>query len=163
MATVAPQEPAWVPKAPIQINETASIAARPAEVWNVLADNSTWVDWFPGFTHCASITDAPHQAGSIREVKQDQFTVKEKITNWEPGRHWAMTVTEIRPGLLASMAETVSLTEAEPGLTSIEWNIGVATKWWIKPARSQLAKKATENLHTALQNLETYVQNAAEG
>ncbi len=158
MATIKPQRPTWIPGAPIQIKETTTITAPPDDIWRVLADNSTWPDWFPGFTRCGFTSAEPHGVGSIRELKQDQFSVTEEITLWKPNETWGMTVTQIKPGLLQGMAEAVHLIENGTD-TTIEWHIGIEPKWWAKPISRPLIKTAAENLQTALLNLDNYLQH----
>lgn len=156
MATINEQTTAWVDRAPVQIRRTARVAASPAAVFDVIADNERWPEWFPGFKQCAFETGAPHGAGSIRALRQDQFKVREKILRWQPGEAWSMTVIEMNVPVIRSMAENVVLTQVGVE-TNVDWHIGVEMAPWAKILRRPLVGNATKGLDTALANLDAQI------
>ena len=158
MKSLQPKSTHWIDQAPLQIKRTAELTATRSDIWSLLADNSSWPSWFPGFKTCEFVSDAPHGVGSVRQLHQDHFRVTEEILTWEPERAWAMTVTAINLGVLAGMAEQVFLSDsqaaAEADMTTITWHIGIETSAWARPIQRPLAAKATKSLEQALINLD---------
>lgn len=89
---------------------------------------------------------------TLRFVHQDSFKVTEKITVWEPGERWGMTVVEINAPIIAAMAEQATLTERD-GKTTVDFRIGVELKGIGKLLRRPLVSKSRKGLATALENL----------
>lgn len=153
MAQVKKQSASWIATAPIQINRKVTMQASPTKIWDVIADNEGWPEWFPGFKSCAFEGPAPHHAGSIRALRQDQFKVRELITAWEPGQSWGMSVIEMNVPLLKSMAEIVELRDVGNGATEVDWRIGVEMRTAAKLLKGPLVKNAAKGLDQALENL----------
>ncbi len=151
--TVTERSTEWIATAPITINVQAELAANPQAVWAHFAECETWTEWFPGFKACNYISHEPHGLNSIRFVHQDQFKVEEKITEWEPGRRWGMTVVDINIGLIRSMAEHVEITPFGSG-SSVDFTIGVELAPWARPAAPLLKRKSERQLRQALQQLD---------
>lgn len=153
MAQISPRPPEWVDEAPIQILETRTINAPASAIWKLLEDNEGWAEWFPGFRDSTFITPAPHTVGSVRSVHQDQFKVREEITQWTPNQAWGMTVIEMNVPVVAAMAENVQLIE-QGATTEVRWHIGVQVSRWARPIGPILVRKSRRGLQQALAQLD---------
>lgn len=152
MATLIQQEPEWIDTAPIQIRREVVVERSPSWVWDHLATDERWVDWFPGLRDCRYTTAAPHGEGSMRFVHQDQFKVNERITRWEPERRWGMTVVNINLPLLRSMAEAAVLTP-EGESTRLSFAMGIDLSKIGRLLRGPLEARTAKSLDQALANL----------
>lgn len=149
MSKTEQHDPGWISQAPINFERQIEIAAKPAAIWQHLAVNETWVEWYPGCKECNFITEAPHGVDSLRYVHLDNFKVQERITRWEPNERWGMTVVEINAPVVAAMAEEIELLPAGDA-TIVRWRIGVELTWLGRPLRRPLVKKSAAGLETAL-------------
>lgn len=153
MPKLEAHQPEWLSQAPMLIEVVREGLPVDADVfWKTVADNESWPKWFPGFKECSWKSAPPHGVGSVRSLRQDAFRVEEKITAWEPGKRWAMTVTNINVGVISAMAEDLVLTETKYGL-DVRWLLGAELAWWSKALRPILVKKNTSALETAVDNL----------
>lgn len=153
MAAVETRQPSWIAEAPVTFRVEQEMQASPVDVWRSLVDYDGWKHWFPGVKTCRAV-DHGSGVGSTRFVHMDAFKVTERITAWEPERHWAMTVEQINVPLLASMAESVTITPTPSGGSHVIWETGVATRPWAVPIRSILVSKTKAALTDALPALD---------
>jgi len=150
MKAVTPQTSEWVDDAPAKITRSLVVNASPSTIWDILVANEEWPEWFPGFRSCEFSTAAPHGVGSVRLLRQDQFRVEERIITWDPGREWGMTVIGMNVPVVSGMAENVRLTPVDGATTEVQWDIGVALRWWSRPLRPFLVGKSDKQLQLAL-------------
>lgn len=160
MGATTQQEPTWIAEAPIQIHREVVVARDAAWVWDQLAHNEGWVDWFPGVKECRFTSHVPHGKDSVRYVQMDQFKVHERITRWVPGEHWGMTVAQINAPIIASMAEEARLT-SEGDSTRLAFSIGVELKSIGKLIGRPLAAKQAKALEMGLANLAALAKTSA--
>jgi len=153
MALLTPKPTEWIAEAPVLIEKSITIDAPIDHVWQQLADSEGWVDWFPGARECRFTSSTPHGVGSTRFVHMDQFKVNERITAWEPGRRWGMTVLDVNVPILAAMAEEALISDDRSGGTIVNFRIGVELTRLGRLLRRPLVSKQANALETGLENL----------
>lgn len=117
------RQPEWIVEAPIRTEARRTIAASPDAVWEVIADHERWPQWFPAL-RSVTVTGEAAGVGGRRRVTIPGIRFDEVFTAWEPGRLFAFTVVATRPPLLAAMAESLTLSEAADGSTTVVYRQG---------------------------------------
>jgi hypothetical protein len=64
---------------------TATTTAAPDAVWALLADAGAWQRW-GAWSESRVEGGEEHGPGAVRVLVQRPFTVRERVTDWEPGR-----------------------------------------------------------------------------
>lgn len=124
MPTTQERPPEWINAAPIGIHRRTTVQAPAAALWDAIADTGSWTIWASAMRDCRWTSHEPHGVGSTRFVHMDAFKVNERITAWEPGNRWAMTVIDMNLGILTSLAEEITLHETN-GRTTVDFRLGV--------------------------------------
>jgi polyketide cyclase/dehydrase/lipid transport protein len=100
----------------IEATETAS-ASRDA-VWALLEDPASWAEW-GSWSSVEVDGGGPQGVGVERTLVRRPYRVRERITEWEPGRRHSYELLE---GMNASgYRSTVTLDDAPGGGTVIRW------------------------------------------
>jgi uncharacterized protein YndB with AHSA1/START domain len=95
---------AWVDRAPVLITKSFTLGAPAAEVWNRLADLSTWSEWCGGMKRV--LIDGPATGvGALRTVWVGATRVQERFVVWDPGHRLTFTLTGSNTPGLHSMVE----------------------------------------------------------
>lgn len=151
MAELQHREPEWIPSAPVHVDESRRIQASASDVWAIIADHERWPDWFTSID-VVKVTGASDAVGGRREVTISRSTVGEVFTAWTPERQFAFCVVR-GPRLLAAMAESVTIDDADDTGCTVRYQQGVELArgfgWLSKP----LAKKLRSELGKALDAL----------
>src|SRR6202161_2663493 len=95
---------AWVDRAPVLITKSFTLGAPAAEVWNRLADISTWSEWCGGMKR-VRIDGPATGVGALRTVWVGATRVQERFVVWEPGHRLTFTLTGSNTPGLHSMVE----------------------------------------------------------
>ena len=101
------------------VEASATTPAARDQVWKLLADEKQWPVW--GRWSSVVIEDgAAHGLGAIRRLVQRPFTVREIVTEWEPGSRMSYQLLE---GMNAKGYEaTATLEDAPGGGTIVRWS-----------------------------------------
>ncbi len=113
MPDLIPVDATFANSAPQRIEVEHRIAATTAEVWNVIADNSTWTSWFDGMSSCEPTSDPDSGVGASRQVKVGPMQLDEQFITWEEESCWAFTVTKTSIPFAKRMLEQIELTSLE--------------------------------------------------
>jgi uncharacterized protein YndB with AHSA1/START domain len=145
VATLTERPLEWAATAPVQIEGRARSAASPDAVFAVLADHEAWPQWFGGLKE-VTVTGAAEGVGARRQVRIPMSTVDEVFIAWEPGRLFAFTGTEARPGFCRSLVEHCTLEPTSDGGTDITWTMCVEPAsgpagWIFRRSRSTVRKR----------------------
>jgi hypothetical protein len=101
------------------IEASATTPASRDAVWRLIADESQWPVW----GRWSSVTiegGGVHGLGAVRRLVQRPFTVRERVTEWEPGSRMSYDLLE---GMNArGYHATASLEDAPGGGTVIRWH-----------------------------------------
>lgn len=101
------------------VEASATTSATRDEVWRLIADESQWPVW--GRWSSVEIEGGgEHGLGSVRRLVQRPFTVRERVTEWQPGER--MTY-ELLDGMNAHGYRATALLEDAPGGgTIVRWS-----------------------------------------
>lgn len=66
------------------VSETIEIARPRDEVWAVLADFGTIVDWAPNVDHSCLTTAIDDGVGTTRRIQAGRNVILERVTEWDP-------------------------------------------------------------------------------
>jgi hypothetical protein len=100
------------------IEATQTTPASRDAVWALLEDASSWADW-GSWSSVEVDGGGPQGVGSERTLVRRPYRVRERITEWEPGRRHSY---ELLDGMNArAYRSTVTLEDAPGGGTVIRW------------------------------------------
>ncbi len=100
------------------IEASATTAASRDEVWRLIADHTTWLEW-GRWSRVEIEGGGEHGLGAIRRLVQWPFTVRERITEWEPGERMSYELLE---GMNARGYRASAILEDAPaGGTVVRW------------------------------------------
>lgn len=148
----------------MRIVEHIRIERSPGEVWAVVSDLSTHVDWRPALVEFRQVSEGPLAVGSrIREVlswRGRELVLDDVVTALEPGRHFGITGA----WKAAEFDLDLRLEPVGDGETEVTFD------WPLRP-KSALLKIATPFLKGAMQRataeeaqlLKEYVETRSPG
>ena len=125
------------------IEATARTTASRDAVWPLLADLSQWPRW-GSWSHAEVEGGAEHGPGVVRILEGRGFRVRERVTEWEPGRRSGYELLE---GMkVRGYRSTVTLEDAPGGGTLVRWRssyerAGLATALILRLAVRDSAKR----------------------
>jgi uncharacterized protein YndB with AHSA1/START domain len=122
------------------IDASATTPASRDQVWQLLADESAWPRW--GRWSSATIEGGgAHGLGAIRVLVQRPFTVRELITEWEPGERMTYALLD---GMHARGYQASAILEDAPGGgTVVRWHSEYASADPITALLLRLAARDT--------------------
>jgi carbon monoxide dehydrogenase subunit G len=141
------------------------VAATRREVWELIVDPSTWVDWFPG-GEAASYGDSPepYGVGTRRRARVGGHDYDEVIVAWEPEARWAYTIARATVPIATAQLECTELEDTEAG-TRVRWILAADRRllmWLLAPF---LQRQLQHLWSRAMRNLEATLRErrAADG
>jgi uncharacterized protein YndB with AHSA1/START domain len=100
------------------VEAAATTPASRDAVWRLIADESQWPLW-GRWSRVEIEGGGVHGLGAVRRLVQRPFTVRERVTEWEPGSRMSYDLLE---GMNAhGYHATVTLEDAPGGGTTIRW------------------------------------------
>lgn len=111
MRPTTPRTLDWIDHAPVSVTRTRVVAASPDAVWDVIADHTAWPDWFAGLRR-VDVGSTSTGVGGTRTVHLTGLSVSEEFLAWDPGAHFAFTVTGTSRTVVRSMIENVELSRS---------------------------------------------------
>lgn len=157
MGTTRPETLEFVATAPLRAGARRELDAPPGDVFDTLADASSWVHWFPGMQHCAWLTPAPHGVGSQREVRVGPLRVVERFVVWDRPTRWGFTFTAASPAIARAGVEVVDLTPADGGRTAVTYTMALDPARPAAVAPGLVARPMEANLAAALAGLDRFL------
>ncbi len=124
MKPITAQTIDWIPRAPVSVTRTRSIAADRDRVWATIADHEGWVDWFGPITQVERL-DAADAVGGHRRVHIRRIAVEEEFLAWDPGERFAFTITHSNAPGITAMVEDVRLTADGEHATNVSYTQAV--------------------------------------
>lgn len=89
--------------------ETVTIRQPASAVWAVLADFEAISRWAPNVDHSCATTHVATDVGATRRIQTGRTTVLETVTEWEPERVLAYSISGLPP-VIRSVTNTWRLT-----------------------------------------------------
>jgi uncharacterized protein YndB with AHSA1/START domain len=128
---------AWVDRAPVLITKSFTLGAPAAEVWNRLADISTWSEWCGGMKR-VRIDGPATGVGALRTVWVGATRVQERFVVWEPGHRLTFTLTGSNtPGLHSMVEDWATAPDpqnpADPSRTLLTVRVGIEAVGILRP------------------------------
>ncbi len=102
----------------VEVVETLHIRQPASAVWALLADFSAISEWAPNVDHSCLTTSTKDGVGATRRIQTGRNTLLETVTDWEPERCLAYSITGLPPAVrsltntwrLADLGETTEVT-----------------------------------------------------
>lgn len=79
------------------LERTATIAAPPERVWDVLADFGAIANWVPMIQHSCLLSEQTERPGTVRRVQIARQTLIERVTTWRPAAELAYDIEGLPP------------------------------------------------------------------
>lgn len=138
----------WIDQAPVVVTRTRRMAASTDRVWEAIADHEGWPAWFGVLTK-VEVLGRGVGVGGGRRVHIGSIAVDEEFLVWEPGAHFAFTVTHASRPVLRSMVEDIRLTAEGDSATTVRYTQAVepvAARVVAPLLRRQLSKELEKGL-----------------
>jgi uncharacterized protein YndB with AHSA1/START domain len=132
--TLEEQDLAWIDRAPVVVTKNFTVAATPTEVFDRLADISTWSEWCGGMKRVR--VDGPASGvGAVRTVWVGLARVTERFVVWEPGHRLTFSLTESNTPGLHSMVEdwSVAAGAQDPARSVLTVRVGIEAVGFLRP------------------------------
>lgn len=133
------------------------LPATPDEVWDVLADNTSWTEWFAGCRSVESSAPVWTAAGDTRSITVGPMRIEEVAAAVDRPHRWAISLTRTTIPMASRMLEVLDLHDTSRNgedRTEVRWTGALDVPMYLRPAlpilRSQLTKKwgaSLEDLH----------------
>lgn len=146
----------WLDDAPLLLTATRRIDAAPEAVWARIADHPTWTEWFAGLKKVVPGSPSTGVGGGRTVTLAGGLTIEEEFLAWDENRRFAFVVTHMKPKILRTLVEDVTLEPTGDGATTVTYRQG-----WDpiggKPVQALLRKSTQPQLDKALEELERLV------
>ncbi len=157
MSTIRPETLDFVETAPLRATAHREVDAPPEDVFDTLADTSSWVHWFPGMHHCAWLTPPPYGVDSQREVRVGPLHIVERFLVWDRPTRWGFTFTAASPAIARAGVDVVDLAPADGGRTTVSYTIAIEPPGPRMDVPGFAARPMEANLAGALAGLERFL------
>jgi len=159
MPTHPVKQPEWIDSAPIIVSETIEIDATPAQVWEHIADHTSWPEWFEALDE---VQPGPTSTGvgGTRRVIVKPLPIDEEFTAWDENEHFAFAIVGSRIPMLAAAAESVRLEPIDGGRCRVTYRQGVEGRRFLGGLMKLAWTPAAKGLPPALAMLKQRVEAA---
>lgn len=118
------------------------------EIWNVLADNNSWHEWFDGCRSMRASSPIWSTRGDTRTIRVGALVLDETAVELEPHARWAMSITNSNLPLASRLLEVVALVDTSRNgeiRTEVRWTGAFDLPSYMRPLNGiiagQLVKK----------------------
>ncbi len=150
----------FVETAPFRIRTTLRLTHPPQAVWDVLADNEGWPEWFVSCKAARTTSETPDGVGSTRWVHVDQFKVNERFIAWDEPERWGFTIIDANMPLAETVVELVHLHPDGDG-TSLTYDFTARLRGWARPLTPILKWRFTRMFSKSLAGLQPRLDELA--
>jgi hypothetical protein len=128
-----PCVPASIDTVPYHFENRLSVAARPEQVFDVLAGlvPGSEEEWFPDFRGARWLTPEPYGVGALREYRLSYARMTERFIVWDRGQHLAFYMEASSLPITTQLIEDYRLTLTEGGGTELLWRVGYRPVGWL--------------------------------
>ncbi|WP_283616559.1 SRPBCC family protein [Mycolicibacterium poriferae] len=106
----------FVESAPYRFVSTVDLAITPEQLFEVLADETSWPHWASVITNVTWTSPEPRGVGTTRTVEmRGGITGHEEYLVWQPCTRMAFRFNESTTGAIAAFAEDYRVTETAAG------------------------------------------------
>ncbi|MDF2823570.1 MAG: hypothetical protein K0R68_978 [Mycobacterium sp.] len=144
----------FIDTAPFRFVSTVDLAITPEQLFDVLADETSWPQWATVITQVDWTSPQPHGVGTTRTVHMRGFIVgHEEFLAWEPFAHMAFRFNEANTTSIAAFAEDYRIVETATGC-HLTWVMAMKPNGWAatvgmtlgRPVMSWLFQRFLHNL-----------------
>lgn len=132
------------------------LAASIDEVWAVIADNTSWVEWFHNCTDMLG-PDVWIEAGQPRTIKTTPFVIEEVSLVVDAPKRWAMCLLKSNLPMAKRMIEVLDLTDTSRNgetRTEVRWTGAFDMVPYMKPFAGVLESALIRTWGTSLEALQ---------
>ena len=158
MATLTPAGVDFVDDAPLTVETVLTLRQPPQRVWDVLADNDSWPNWFTSCKSARTTSEPGVGVGATRSMHVDLFKVDERFIVWDEPRKWAFTIVEANMPIADTVVEVASL-EAHDGGTRLTYTFAGALKPWLRPLTPVFRWRFERLFRKSLAGLQPYLDS----
>lgn len=148
--------------APVRVSVEVNLKSPPKAVWDLLTDNPSWVNWFPGVTLCEDTSQQTTGVGVTRRIMVNGLQADEEIIAWEPERLWGFTVFETNRTFARRWVERVEITPTSGGSNGgshVRYSTGLELLTLAKLFRPILTRGIRKSWSGGLSNIDAYLGN----
>lgn len=115
MPNLTPVDPGFIATARQVVEVSQLVRAPIQQVWDTIADNSTWTQWFTPMSECETTSDPGTGVGSTRSVVVGALEADEKFVAWDEPYVWAFTIVKTNIPLASKFLEQLELATHNEG------------------------------------------------
>jgi uncharacterized protein YndB with AHSA1/START domain len=116
----------WTLRAPVTVRATREIAVSAADVFAVIADHEGWSTWFANVQRVVVTRGDGQSVGAGRRVTlRGGVTIDEEFLIWDPPRAFGFTVVAMRPRVVRSLNELVTVDDLGGARCRVTYHQGV--------------------------------------
>lgn len=131
-----------------RLERSATVAAAPDRVWEVLADFGAIATWVPMIQHSCLLSEQTEHPGTVRRVQIARQTLVERVVTWRPGTELAYDIEGLPP-IVGTARNTWRLTPAGDGGASTHVVLTTEIETGPNPVKQLVAKKVLERMALA--------------
>lgn len=128
-----------------RLERSATVAAPPERVWEVLSDFGAIASWVPMIQHSCLLSDQTAHPGTIRRVQIARQTLVERVVTWRPAQELAYDIEGLPPlvGTARNTWRVAPLGTGSQVVLTTEIDTGA------NPVKRLVAKKVLERMALA--------------
>lgn len=112
----------------VTVNKTIDVPAQ--DVWEALDDFGGIYRFHPLIETSPIVNDVPRGEGAKRECTfYSGGSIKERITDYEPGRSYTVDIYDNGPFPLKQSVSTITIEHAGSGRTDVDWKLDFEPKY----------------------------------
>lgn len=142
----------WLEDAPLRLRSTRRIAVAPEKVWERIADHASWPEWWAGLQEVVPGEQAAGVGGTRTVGLAGGVKIEEEFLAWEENRRFSFVVTHMKPRILRTLVEDVTLEPAGDRATTVTY-----TQGWDpiggRPVQALLRRTTGPQIDKALEEL----------
>ncbi len=146
----------FVDHAELVISYEVDLPANIDEVWTVIADNSSWPEWFHGCTAMSSSHNPWTAAGQSRTINVTPFTIRESAVAIEAPNLWAMQISKTNLPMATRALEMLELADTSrhgEERTQVKWTGAFDLPIYLRPAKKIVESLFLRTWAPSLENL----------
>ncbi len=122
-------------------------------MWQVIADNERWPEWFPAAKACRTTSRQAEGVGATRWIHFDMFKANERFIAWDRLHRWAFTITDASLPGAVSVVEQALIEPVEAGKTAVTYVYAAEWALWARPMAFILRRRLTRLFKEGLAGL----------
>lgn len=146
----------FVDHAELVLSYEVDLPAQIDEVWAVIADNTSWPEWFHGCTKMEASHDVWTAAGQSRTIHVTPFKIRESAVAIEAPNLWAMQLSKTNLPMATRALEKLELADTSRHgevRTEVRWTGAFDLPVYLRPGKAIFEQKLLNTWAPSLENL----------